>query len=772
MNRRNFIVSGLAGLAWVALRAHGTLPGEKTRVTGVVRDASTARPLAGVAVSNGYRIVLTDARGGYEIDLVPGDYPFVFVNAPSGYEPAGASFLRLPEGAEGGSTVNFALAPAPHRTGSRLRLAHVSDSHIGVERLPHFASDRDLAADYEAILAEAAPDLLINTGDVTDAGRVIDFEAVQVLTAAVSAKAGRPIFTVFGNHDADEDRARVKGVNDRANNLSFQAVMGPDQYTFDWGDYHFIVSGFFWPGESFRRPRMEAWLAADLALQPPHKRIILLTHDKPRVFPLVEPCYAPPLPQLAKHPGSILALHGHHHTTCVLRYGPITVVGVPTVCVGGIDTSPRGYAVIDVDGPDVRVELRPLTKSGYRLAVPRGPAALPTGGAPELACASKVKWVASLGTTLHRAAPVVAGKNAIYSLGDHRPGDRCGLTALDLERGTVAWECRTEAAIKNSIGTGAAPEEADSGFAAEVTGRLYRLDLASGRVTWRQELRNFPDRYIYATPVVASRGIYVLQSQGMSAHDPRSGRVLWERGAAWDENRSAVYQRPVADETKVFCLKTNFLGEYSLGAFNRDDGRPIWTRRFDQMPAEYPAKLYQSHYPSPVLAGGYVVLAGLADRVLVLDRAEGRTVWDLPALRREGPQSGAHPAFYHVVQEHAAALLVAGETIFATTSNGGVVALDLATGARRWEFSTPRPPLLDFQPYFRGQGNIISPPALVNGQIVVGGADGYLYLLDARSGRLVQAVNFGAPITAAPVQAGPTLLISCFDGRAFCYQVS
>ena len=766
MNRRKFILTGIAGLAWVACRAKGAARDAKFRAAGSVTEAGTGRPLAGVAISNGYVFVQTNAHGRYEIDVVPGDYPFVFVNAPSGYRPSGSSFLRLATAKEGPVQIDFALAPDPRRTGERIRLAHVSDTHIGVKHLPHFASDEDLAADYRAVIAECAPDLLINTGDVSDAGREVDFQAVRALTVAVSEETGRPIFTVFGNHDADEDRAQSKRGRDLANNLRFQAVMGPDQFTFDWGDYHFIVSGFFWPGESFRRPRMEAWLAADLALQPPHKRIILLTHDKPRLFPEVQPCYAPSIGQMAAHPGTILALHGHHHTTCVLRVGKITVVGVPTGCVGGIDTSPRGYALVEIEGDRVQVELRPLTESGYRLG---SPPARAENASPRLD-GFKCRWSANLGTTLHRAAPIVIGSNVIFSLGDRLPFHRQGLVALDLEQGSTAWTHSTEAAVKNSVGWSADPGVADSCFVAEVTGRLSRIDAKGGGVAWRKELRNFPDRYIYATPVVSDRAVYVMQHQGWSAYESRAGGLIWAGGPAWDENRSAIYQLPAMDGERIYCIRTGFLGHYGITAYSREHGTPIWDRDLDTLPPEYPEKLYQSHFPSPIIAGAFLVLAGWADRLVVLRKADGRTIWDLPVLRRAGPTSGVHPAFYHVVEEHAAALTVQDDIIYATTSNGGAYAIELQTGRRLWEFVASRPPLLDFQPYFRGRGNILTSLAVMGRNVVIGGADGNLYFVDAPTGRLVQHADFGAPITAPSVMLGKRLIISCFDGRAFCYE--
>lgn len=104
------------------------------------------------------------------------------------------------------------------------------------------------------------------------------------------------------------------------------------------------------------------------------------------------------------------------------------------------------------------------------------------------------------------------------------------------------------------------------------------------------------------------------------------------------------------------------------------------------------------------------------------------------------------------------------EVIYATTSNGRVYALSLVTGQRLWRWMTDRLPLLDFQPYYRGAGNGLTTPAWHQDTLYVGGADGWLYALNARSGSLVGALDLGSPITAPPVAGEGGLIVACYDG--------
>ena len=57
-------------------------------IRGRVLDRNTGHALAGLAVSNGDRIVETDASGAYAIDAVPDKHQFVCASVPDGYDPS------------------------------------------------------------------------------------------------------------------------------------------------------------------------------------------------------------------------------------------------------------------------------------------------------------------------------------------------------------------------------------------------------------------------------------------------------------------------------------------------------------------------------------------------------------------------------------------------------------------------------------------------------------------------------------------------------------
>nr|WP_294946675.1 metallophosphoesterase N-terminal domain-containing protein [uncultured Mucilaginibacter sp.] len=86
MNRRNFIqsVGLLTGSAFIALKANALSPlGTVETITGKVTDGK--KGLANVAISDGYSVVLTDAKGKYSLTSNT-KAGCIFMSTPAGYE--------------------------------------------------------------------------------------------------------------------------------------------------------------------------------------------------------------------------------------------------------------------------------------------------------------------------------------------------------------------------------------------------------------------------------------------------------------------------------------------------------------------------------------------------------------------------------------------------------------------------------------------------------------------------------------------------------------
>ncbi|MDE6120369.1 MAG: hypothetical protein K2F63_01115, partial [Muribaculaceae bacterium] len=177
-------------------------------VSGSVTDTD-GRPLAGVPVSDGFEIVLTDAVGRYSLatDKAAG---LVFISSPSGYVPS-ASNVNLPQfwrlvtsPADEDETADFVLERADDSRFAFIALAdnQISNRH-GEVTCFNTTTVPDINASLDSLRAEGFDPFLIALGDQAHdcywkSNRYGLQEAYSDLR-----KLKAPLYSVMGNHDND-----------------------------------------------------------------------------------------------------------------------------------------------------------------------------------------------------------------------------------------------------------------------------------------------------------------------------------------------------------------------------------------------------------------------------------------------------------------------------------------------------------------------------------------------------------------------------------------
>jgi len=324
--------------------------------------------LAGVAVSDGTRVVRTDANGRYS-GLVPGASP-LFVIKPAGYALATKQdglpdFWRT-------SCGNFALREdARAQVQERLRVLVFAD--------PQTATRREVEFYEGSIVREAAKEtgiaLGLTLGDITHD----DLGLYPALNRATTS-LGVPWLHAPGNHDLDLDAA-----HDHDSLVSFQAIYGPDTYAWEEPQAVFVVldNVVMLPGQRPNyigglREQQFAFLQAYLADAPRDRLLVVAAHipwfavpsiyesdpvrraDRERLFALL------------KEFPHVLLMSGHRHTQQHAFHGvdagwhgasPLHEYNVGAVCgafwsgapdANGIphstmaDGTPKGYATLDI----------------------------------------------------------------------------------------------------------------------------------------------------------------------------------------------------------------------------------------------------------------------------------------------------------------------------------------------------------------------------------------------------------------------------------------
>ena len=130
---------------------------------------------------------------------------------------------------------------------------------------------------------------------------------------------------------------------------------------------------------------------------------------------------------------------------------------------------------------------------------------------------------------------------------------------------------------------------------------------------------------------------------------------------------------------------------------------------------------------APAVVNGRVYQTTGDRRVVALDAATGRVVWQTPTT---GPVDSS-PA-------------VAGGLVFFGLRDGRVVALDADNGRQQWEIETGNP--------------ISTSPAVANGTVYVTSGDGSLYAIDAQTGKKRWTWEYGGFLLGSPVVIGDAVI--------------
>jgi len=385
-----------------SIDTRGTAPDADTATGRVFDDANRNARLddgeggiAGVAVSNGRAVVLTDAEGRYSLP-VRADMN-VMVTKPAGYatpvndrmipqfsyihKPDGTGDLRfggIPDTGPLPAEINFPLVPDDSARAD-FNCLFLGDTQPYSNL--HLSFVRELAGDFLAARDNANTECILLQGDIAG-----DDLSLYPRLQAILAQGQTPVYGAPGNHDLDFDADRDEDSLD-----TFRRHWGADYYSFDIGNVHFVVlDDVNYPctehafcterGKTYNGILSEAqltWLANDLAHVPADKLIVLNQHIPFQTFTdsTAQKHQLDNLPALLEVLGDrkVITMSGHTHTNENLAPG-VSYEGWEAAT--GVATQPfhRAHIVGAVSGSWFSGALNDdgVPESYQRLGSPRG----------------------------------------------------------------------------------------------------------------------------------------------------------------------------------------------------------------------------------------------------------------------------------------------------------------------------------------------------------------------------------------------------------------
>lgn len=760
---------------------------------GVMNENELGIPRIGV--SDGYQVVLSDADGNYLLPNLSKQAKYIFVSQPAQYEKT-ADFWHLLVDETAARDFNFPLRRTAVAETDTFRFAKITDVHMnGPEDIMNFVDGLQ-----EVNTLTDPPLFIVVTGDLVNRGSyAYQFHAYQQGLKT----SGMPVFNVFGNHDRSDDEDRA---------LAYNKLLGPDYYSFNVGTYHFVILN-----SVLKTERQEHWLTEDLAKLGKGKTILAFEH------------YAPNLERLRwmESLGIEYVFTGHWHTSKIFSLETIEFFNTPPFVMGGIDNSPSGFLLVNIDGGNVTAEYR-VNGQSKRLTI--------VYPSDDLRIAAEDFWgllanVYDTSSEIRRVSYAIRWRSELIASGEMR---RFG--GLRSERiGEMTWRADVDPSIfkpGNYVVEVIAENDAGEHWNAMQGIRLVRRPLGKRNLDneWPMFMRSSTHQGIsptslsppfslawvhttggtidFSSPIVGEGKVFIgvrdrhgsarsdvrlsslepsgSERNGIVAVDGHTGQRVWFFSTSLAIAHTVVYH-----EGRVYGVDIG--GRvYALDAGN---GQLIWSHDL----GDYPARWI---FSAPTLKDG-ILYVGNSAHFAALDAKTGDTVW----TNTDG---------YDWISSYASPAVGGGKVLMGAVwlrfdrKYGSLYAMNAETGTREWSHEVlgmqGSPTIANACVYYTDtKGNFAavalddghtlwdyqmesawSPvtPAISGRRIVTGSGTGIVYCFDAKKQKLLWQFESEASVyrlspykkdfsalLSSPTIAGRRVYIGSSDGHLYALDI-
>jgi len=243
-------------------------------------------------------------------------------------------------------------------------------------------------------------------------------------------------------------------------------------------------------------------------------------------------------------------------------------------------------------------------------------------------------------------------------------------------------------------------------------GQTQVINLFTGKVAYESTIKE-----IRTGPIQVMNRLIFGTTSGLIALSLDLNRL-------WNHETDGTVESPIiADGGIVFAIvKGN-----RLQAIRGEDGNLIW---------EFTSSTTIS---SEIGLGRYLYVGTADGRVLAVDKALGKMVWERPL---GWPYRGA--------------ACEADDKVYLGCNDGKVYCLSAVDGTPIWDYQTG--------------GVVTASPIVVGRAVIVGSNDKYLYSLDRVDGAMLDKRRLEGPIRTAAVHSNGCIFAACRQGRIYCFE--
>ncbi|MCY4312088.1 MAG: outer membrane protein assembly factor BamB [Gammaproteobacteria bacterium] len=264
---------------------------------------------------------------------------------------------------------------------------------------------------------------------------------------------------------------------------------------------------------------------------------------------------------------------------------------------------------------------------------------------------------------------------------------------IDTASGRVEWTASLDSPISFAVGVGG-----NIAVVGHVNGDITALNAETGEIAWAIAVKY----QISAIPAVSEVAVVIRTSDGrIIGLDPNDGEQRW----ILETERSGLTMQGDSQPTLAQDNMLIGLGNGKLLVGNSRTGRLGWEVDIGIIGGRNDIERINDVDSPPVLSGTIAYAAAYHGYVKSISLNSAETLW-------ESRYSTRLP------------MALDEKNLYVVSDLGELAALDTETGNIAWR-----------QAMFRGHG--MSPPAVMDGRVVIGDSQGRLHSLDPLSGQLI-----------------------------------
>ena len=349
-------------------------------------------------------------------------------------------------------------------------------------------------------------------------------------------------------------------------------------------------------------------------------------------------------------------------------------------------------------------------------------------------------WSRSIGSGGDDDAPILSGPVVANGLVFSMDSDAV-VTARRTDNGETVWAADIEPEDENDGNWGGGVVYdlgriyAGTGFA-----QVVALDAATGQELWRTPVSG-PMR---SAPTAFDGKVYaVTKDNQIFAIDAELGAVDWTHTGI-EEGAGLIGSASAAVDGDIVIVP------YSSGeifALRAENGRQLWSDNLAAIRRVDAVSSLADIRGRPVVDRGRVYAISHSGRMVAIDLASGRRIW-------EAEVGGVNQPW------------IAGNFLFVVSTEGDVVALVAENGLVRWVT-----PLGRYEDPEDREGLISwSGPVLASDRLIVTGSHGVAVALSPYTGEVISEIEMPGDVSLPPILADETLYFQTDGARLIAYR--